>query len=143
LDEEIRLDGGYYTLMAPGKFDARCISFRGPLDYRGEKKLYLNFEILSHPYTGTELFMALNIPRSGVRPGSKYFRAWCIANGGQLPSRNAIMSARIFVGKTFQVVVRTVVPKNAGEEMGADHWYSVVDCLKALVSPDKQEELSS
>ena len=125
--EDFRLDGGYYVFISPGIYTAKCVRYRGPVPYRGNKKLYLYFELLTEQYPDTELFMALNLRPSGIPPGSKYFKSWVIANKGNLPSRNAVMSPLIFLGKTFTVKVRTAVPKSGDEEMGSNSWYSVID----------------
>jgi hypothetical protein len=141
-NEEIRFfDGTYYEYVPEGEYRARCIDYSEPIPYHGTRKLFLNFELLTQPWTGKRLFMPFNVGfNNRVRPGSKYFKAWCLANGDRLPSRNALMSARIFKGKKFLIVTRTVIPKRAGEDMSFDFHYSVVDSLKAMESPDKEDD---
>jgi hypothetical protein len=141
-EDDFKLDGGYYKFMPPGTYKAKCVNFRGPTFYRGtrNKKLYLDFVILDEPYADEQLFMALNIPPDGIRPGGKYFRSWVIANDGNLPSRNATMSPKIFVGKTFTVKVRTSIPVSGDREMGTNAWYSVIDSF-VPETPDMKEAI--
>jgi len=140
-DDEIRYyDGDYYSWVPDGEYLAICADYSGPVRYMGSRKLFLNFELLTEPYKGTRIFMAFNVGFSGARPCSRYFKAWCLANGDRLPSRNALMSPRIFKGKEFLITTRTVIPKRAGEDMSFDFHYSVVDSLKAMESPDKMDD---
>lgn len=140
-NDEIRFyDGNYYEWVPDGEYWARCYDYHGPVPYRGTRKLFLKFELLVQPWTGTRLFMAFNVGFNGVKPGSRYFKSWCLANGDRPPSRNALMSARIFKGKRFLIVTRTVIPQRGGEDMPFDFHYSIVDALKAIELPDKEDD---
>jgi hypothetical protein len=140
-NEEIRFyDGDYYKWIPDGEYSAVCTGYTTPMPYFGGRKVYLHFMVLTEPYRGTMLFMAFNVAFKGVRPASKYFKYWCLANGDRQPSRNALMSARIFKDKRFSIKTRTAIPKRAGEDMPFDFRYSVVDSLKAIEMPDKEQE---
>ena len=86
------------------------------------------------------IFAAFNIGFNAVKPGSRYFKSWCLAAGDRVPSRNAIMSPMIFKNKTFMVQTRTVKPKRGNEELGVDYWYSIIDYLQSMDLPDKKED---
>lgn len=62
-----------------------------------------------------------------VRLGSKFFAAWCLANGRQRPGRDDRMSPRIFKGKLFRVKVET-----ANVEADEFRRYSVVREILSL-----------
>jgi hypothetical protein len=79
---------------------------------------------------GTELFLAFNMAYNGKMPtGNKYFKTWCMVNNWNRPTRNAIMSPRIFKNKVFDILVRTVKPPHNGIAMPKDFYYSVVDSI--------------
>jgi hypothetical protein len=58
-------------------------------------------------------------------PRSEYRRAWIIATGEQ-PRRRQILSARVFVGKIFEVRVDDVVRRFDGREHPKGGIYSIV-----------------
>jgi hypothetical protein len=140
-DEEIKFACDYPEWIPDGQYRAICTRYSNLTSYKGTRKIFLNFELLSDHYRGTKIFMALNISWAGIRPGSKYFKYWVAANENKRPSRNAIMSPRIFRGKQFIVFTRTVKPKRGPEEMPFDFWYSVVDHLEPIDSPDNEQGL--
>ena len=136
----------YRPYIPEGSYYAKCIGHnwstlvvqgnRGPIHKR---KLFLRFELLEVPDTNepaknVELFASFNMRWDNqVPPGSRYFKAWAKAHGKQ-PSRNAVLSPRIFRGKTFIVKIRTVKPLDGGEEMPSWCHYSIVDSIHI---PDK------
>lgn len=139
--EEIRLAGNYYKWVPDGRYKARCTGYSKLIPFKGTQKIFLTFELLDEPEAGTEIFMALNVPYTGIRPGCRYFKSWCIANNNLLPTRNAVMSARIFKGKIFMITTRTVKPKMGAEEMPFEFWYSIVDHIELLPDNQNDEEL--
>lgn len=140
-EEEIKVQDRERHLIPDGEYWALCYGFDGPTQYMDTRKIYLWFRLLSDTWADIELFMPLNIGPKGhlITRGSKYYKAWCLSNGDKPPSRNAIMSPRIFKGKTFLVLTRTVKPLRARLEMPENHYYSVVDDLKAMKSPDTEQ----
>jgi len=138
--EEIKFSGDYYSWVPDGLYKARCKDYSKPINYKGTKKVFLTFELLDEHYSGTELFMALNVPFSGVKPGSRYFKYWTAANEDRLPSRNATMSPRMFKNKNYLVTTRTVIPKRGTEEMPFDFHYSIVDHIELLNLPDTKDD---
>jgi hypothetical protein len=118
-------------LIPEGIYEAVCISFDDSFCFGKCRKLFLAFKIITQgPHLGTELFMAFNMAYNGkIAAGSKYYKTWCMANNWQKPTRNAIMSPRIFKNKIFEVKVRTTQPKHNGAAMPKDFHYSVVDSI--------------
>jgi hypothetical protein len=145
-DKEIRFqDNEYPIYLEDGDYKVECIGYDEPVPFEHTKKLFLHFRILTEPYAGEEIWAAFNLAfNHKVRPGSRYYKAWCLANGDRMPSRNAVMSPMIFKGKKFMARTRTVKPtrgmKRGTEEMGVEFWYSVVDHLKSLILPDSEED---
>jgi hypothetical protein len=131
-DEEIRFqDNEYPKLFQDGMYLVECTGHEGPVPYRSTRKLFLHFRIITQPYAGEGIWSAFNVGYGSIRPGSKYFKAWVLANNDRMPSRNDRMSPVIFKGKRFFVQTRTVKPKRGDEQMGIDFWYSVIDYLKS------------
>jgi hypothetical protein len=136
-DEEIRFhDQDYYEWLPDGQYSARCVEVSGPVRFKGTRKLFLHFSILTEPWCDKTIFGAFDVGFNAVKPGRRYFRAWCVANEGRLPSRNAIMSPRVFKGKTFMVTTRTV-----HQDMDQAFWYSVIDTVDQLEAPDNKADL--
>jgi len=116
------------TLVPDGIYEAQCIRDEEGM-YMGALKKYLIFKILTPgEHNGKEMYMAFNIaPKGKIKPGSKYYKTWCMVNGWKKPSRNAEMAPRIFRKKIYNIRTRTCKPKNNDMEMPEDFWYSVVD----------------
>lgn len=120
---------------------ATCVQVFGPHKSRAYgNKIYLTFQILDGEYIGKRVPMFLRPSRF---PTSRLYRSWVIANDG-LPSRNAKLSPRIFLGKVFRVSTVTVKPKFAsGSLMPPVFWYSRVDDILSLESTGFVTEISS
>ena len=107
---------------------AQCVSHDDGFVFGKARKLFLHFRIIEGAYAGAKLFMAFNMRYDKkVRPGSKYFKTWAMVNGWSKPSRNAVMSPRLFVKKVYEIRIRTVKPQHQGKYMPEGFWYSVVD----------------
>jgi hypothetical protein len=115
-------------LIPEGVYEAICTNYDSSFNFGKCRKLFLNFKIISTgPYFETKLFCAFNMRYDrGISAGSNYYKAWCMANNWQKPSRNAGMSARIFKNRVFDVKVETVEPKHNGVKMPKNHHYSKV-----------------
>jgi len=118
-------------LIPEAVYEAVCISYDDGFCFGKCRKLFLTFKIITPgPHLGTELFMAFNMAYNGkIAAGSKYYKTWCMANNWNRPTRNAIMSPRIFKNKAFDIKVRTVKPQHNGNAMPKEHQYSVVDSI--------------
>ena len=116
-------------LIPEAVYAATCTAYDVNFCFGKCRKLFLNFKIITPgPYLGTELFMAFAMPYDGkMAQGSKYYKTWVMVNGWQKPTRNAIMSPRIFKNKVFEVLVRTVKPQHNKNDMPKEFHYSVVD----------------
>ena len=124
-------------LISEGIYHCECISYQSGY-YERIPKLYLFFKMLNimredDPNKNVILFMPFSMPFSndGIRrigAGSKYYRTWALVNRG-LPSRNAKMSPRLFLNKTFKVTVKTVKPKQAGIELPDFLHYSIIQSI--------------
>ena len=125
-----------YALIPDGEYYAECKEFK-LLHYDGKKrKLYLSFEIFLDG-NGNDIFenvyMSFNMPlnkRIGTR--SKYYRYWRMAHG-KPPTRNAMLSPRIFKNKFYKIKTRTVKQYENGEARPNDKHYSVVDEIMMVI----------
>jgi hypothetical protein len=99
-----------YPLISPGKRTLLCV----------EAKVYRHPRLPDHPWKCqlkfTDGFGELEIygflhlgsgPKMHAGRTSKYWKAWCIANGGP-PRKRQVMSARIFKGQWFECGIETV-----------------------------------
>jgi len=100
----------YPVLIPDSEYLATCVQVFGPHSSRAYgEKIYVSFQILDGGHAGKKLPMFLRPSRF---PTSRLYRSWVVANGG-LPSRNATLSPRIFLGKIFRVSTVTVKPRHA------------------------------
>ena len=119
----------YRALIPDGKYEAVCIRHEESFCFGKTRKLFLHLKIITPgDHLGKELFLPFNMPYDRkLKLGSKYYKTWCLVNGWQKPTRNAIMSPRIFMKKAFVVQVKTVKPQHNGAAMPRDFNYSVIE----------------
>jgi hypothetical protein len=119
----------YWPFIPNGTYEAQCTKYDSKFLLGKTRKLFLIFKIVDPgKYFELEIFQAFNMPYTGkIRPGSKYYKTWCMVNGWQKPGRGSKMSPKLFIGKVFKIKTRTVRPKHNGREMPENFWYSVVD----------------
>ncbi len=131
----------YPVFVPDGEYLATCVYSFGPHKSRAYgEKFYLTFEIIDGEHTGKRLSMYL---RPSCFPTSRLYRFWVIANNG-LPSRNAILSPRIFCGKIFHISTATVKPTyGSGAPLPPVFWYSRVLDILSLESTGFVTEISS
>ena len=134
--EEYKFGEDYKPRLPNGIYEAQCIRFDNRFSCGKAKKLFLHFKIVEPgEHHGKEIFEAFNMPYNGrIKQGSKYFKTWCMVNGWNRPSRNAKLSARLFVKKIFKVKTRTVKPEHNKQPMPESFWYSVVDEILEVVA---------
>ncbi|HNZ32546.1 MAG TPA: hypothetical protein PKJ25_10650 [Smithellaceae bacterium] len=129
-------------LIPEGVYRVCCVKAEKAVSHFRSFKMFLTFKIINFgQYSGTELFMAMNLintrtgkPFKQVPSGSKYYEQWVIANRNIHPARNDRMSSRIFMNGVFEAVVRTVKPKFPdGTEKPECFHYSVVDYIKKRI----------
>ncbi len=136
--EESYTAGDGYPLLPEGKYIVQCIKTEKAYSHHKALKLFLKFKVVDGPFTGEDLFMAMNMvdsrtgkPFTRVPRGSKYFHNWVIANNSILPSRSDRMCSRKFKDGIFEAVVRTVKPVfSDGTPRPECFHYSIVDYLK-------------
>ena len=137
------------TKIPPGKYTLKCINAkRGGIWHEGKRgwsrseKVIVWFEVFDGDHTGAIIPMYLTLGKHGKIPqGSKYFHAWCIANGLRRPLKNRLkeMPPSKFLNKVFGGEVVNVKPKYiTGEQQPELFHYSRVDILYELVigNPD-------
>lgn len=123
---------GDYPLIKNGSYEAQCIKTHDLFICKNKKRV-LVFKIAMGKYQGVVLSMLFNMPyNQRIKPGSKYYKTWCMANGWQKPSRNAALSPAIFKNKIFKIKTRTVMPEYNGGPMPKEYWYSVVDAIELI-----------
>lgn len=126
----------YRPLLPDGVYEAQCNKYDSKFCLGKTRKLFLTFRITEMgEYHGSEIFMAFNMPYDRkIKTGSKYYKTWVMVNDLQKPSRNTLMSARIFKNKIFRIKTRTTKPEHNGKEMPKDFWYSVVDKILEVIA---------
>jgi hypothetical protein len=141
----------YPSRVPDGEYTALCTHVYHDQHSRSYgERVYLDFQIYLGDHAGETIRMFL---RPSKFPTSNYYRSWAMARGGP-PSRNAKMSARVFVGKMFKVLTSTVKPKHriTGEDgkmrpgpfLPESLWYSKVACILSLeATNDNIVELSA
>lgn len=125
----------YRPHIPDGSYIAQCIKHEKSWAYGTSLKLYLKFRITEGEYMGTELFMPFNMPTDGkIKPGRKYYKTWVHVNGDRPPSRNTVMSPRLFKNKIFKIKTRTTIPKDNNKDMHENFKYSVVDRIEGVMA---------
>jgi hypothetical protein len=129
--------GAAYRPLIPNRiYQAQCIKYDGSFVLGKARKLFLHFQVIEPgEHNGKRIFMAFNVPYDQkIKQGSKYFKTWVFVNGWRKPTRNAKMSARLFLNKVYRIKTRTVKPKFQGQETPSDYWYSVVDYIVEVIA---------
>ena len=135
------------TRIPPGKYLLKCIKagkeriwHQGEGGPGGSQKVVLWFEVVEGEQKGKIVPMFLRIGDNGKVPqGSKYYVAWCIANGLRRPPRARIkeMPPLKFRDKVFNGEVVDVKPLwIKGMEQPSLFHYSRVDIVYELVLGD-------
>jgi len=136
MKEEFVCGEDYKPLVPNRKYEAVCIDYDQSFVMGKFRKLFLHFKITEPgEHYGKTVFMAFNMPyNKKIKQGSKYYKTYVFANGNQRPTRNAIMSPRIFKGRVFEIKTRTVEPKfSDGKPMPRHFHYSVVDSITRVL----------
>ena len=122
------------SLIPDGRYEAQCTAYDSKFLFGKARKLFLNFKILTEgEHQGKMIFQAFNMPYNGkIKTGSKYYKTWCMVNDWQKPSRNAIMSPKLFLNKIYTIKTKTVRPLHDKKEMPESFWYSIVDEIKSV-----------
>jgi hypothetical protein len=137
----------YRAKIPAGPYQFRCIKagranvwHEGKGGWGRSEKIILWFEIIQGDYVGKILPMFLPMGNNGKVPqGSKYFTAWCVANGLRRPQRARLkeMPPSKFLNKVFWGEVVDVKPRwNSGEEQPELFHYSRIDALYELLVGD-------
>ena len=99
--------GDNWSLIKEGNYQAACIKHETGYSF-GRKTLFLHWKITeAGEYFEEILFQPFNVNYRKLTMGTKYYKAWCHANGGR-PKRGDRMSPLIFRKKVFLVKVVTV-----------------------------------
>ena len=132
------------TKIPPGRYSLRFIGggktnvwHEGGGGWGRSEKMILWFEVFEGEHMGkvVPMFLPLGQQRK-VPQGSKYYTAWCIANGLQKPRRGRLkeMPPIKFKDKVFEGEVVDVKPKWInGKEQPDLFFYSRVDVLYELL----------
>lgn len=126
----------YYELIPDGVYDAQCVKYDTKFVLGKTRKTFLRFKIITEgKYHGKEVFMAFNIPYDHkIKIGSKYYKTWVMVNQWKKPTRNAAMSARLFLNKIYKIKTRTTRQKYNEKEMPDNFKYSIVDQIIEVIA---------
>jgi len=116
-----------YPRYEPGEYEVRCLDAKTYQDPRFRRLVCrLRCALVIDPER--EVFCFLNLGTGGqpkAGRGSKYWRAWVIANGA-VPRKRQVLSARVFIGKIFLVRIGSVGKNLEGNDHSELEWYSTV-----------------
>ena len=116
-----------YPRHEPGEYEVRCTEAKIYPDPRF-RRLVCRLRCVLMIDPEREVFCFLNLGTGGkpkAGRGSKYRRAWVIANGA-VPRKRQVLSARVFVNKIFLVRVGTVEKNMDGTEHLEQERYSTI-----------------
>lgn len=147
MDPKIEEWNEHRTKIPAGRYLLKCVKggkanvwHEGQGGWGRSEKIILWLEVLQGDEMGKVLPMFLPLGKNGKVPqGSKYFTAWCIANGLRRPLRARLkeMPPSKFKDKVFEAEVVDVKPKwITGREQPDLFHYSRVDILYELVIGD-------
>lgn len=132
-------EGQYYAaddfrpLLDDAEYLARCVGFKTSYFDKNRHKLFLEFEVICGNNDRVTLYLPFNIPNdSKICSGSKYFRSWKKVHG-KAPSRNAVMTPKIFINKIYKVRTKTVKNYFDGELRDKSKYYSIIDKITEVI----------
>ena len=141
----VRYENEYYaaddfrSLLPDGKYLAQCTDCESSYFSKDYHKLFLQFKVISDKngnYGQETLFMVFNMPNAKrVGAGSRYFKAWRKVHG-RPPSRNAIMTPKVFLKKNYIVQTRTVKRTFDGKFRDESRHYSVIDEIIQVIGDE-------
>lgn len=116
-----------YPRYEPGEYEIRCTEAKFYRDPRFRRLVCrLRCALVIDPEREVYWFLNLGTgPKPEAGRGSKYWRAWVIANG-ILPKKRQVLSVRVFVGKIFLVRIGDVERRMDGSEHSEVEKYSVI-----------------
>jgi hypothetical protein len=95
-----------WLLIPEGLYEVEFVEHQKGKSF-GRATLFLHWRIVSpSEYEGTVLFQAINIEYKTFSIGTKFYKNWCLANGGKPTDKRMPLS--VFEGKTFSARVATV-----------------------------------
>lgn len=122
--------GLFPSRIPEGKYDAFCYATEKGRSWGYRESIYVKFRLIGGKYDETEIFMVCTFQeRSEINHRHKYFQQFSIANGGP-PEKGQKLSPKIFLNKSFRVLVRDTKRKFSNKEpMPSFMQYSVVDTI--------------
>lgn len=132
-NEEFGVDGDARPVLPDGEYEAVCTSAEVVEFYKfgRARKLFLHFQIYSGEHAGTRLFLPMTAPATGekVGRGSKLYANYLIANGHP-PGRRDRISLKVFKGRLFRVMIKTVSPTFENGRLKPERFhYSIISEL--------------
>ena len=125
--------------MPDDEYLAQCTGYESSYFSKDYHKLFLQFQVISDGkgnYDQETLFMVFNMPNANrVGAGSRYFKAWRKVHG-RPPSRNTIMTPKMFLNKIYIVRTRTVKRTFDGKIRDQSRHYSVIDEIIEVIGDE-------
>jgi len=125
-------DGPEYPRVAPGRYDAVATRYHGPVWVKRYRRfsLLVEFELLCESKRVCAFFnMGTNPERPHAGPQSRYFQAWCIANG-ERPLAKQRLDPNVFLeGQIFKIEVADCGADSEGEQKDDSLVYSRVTVI--------------
>jgi hypothetical protein len=127
-------EGVEYLRIPPGTYDVCCTKIQGPewLKNRHRWSLRLECNFLTEEGVVSGFLNLGNDPERQHAPrGSRYFKLWCMVNGGP-PRRGQQLDPNDFLGKFFRVQVKDASDIH-GNPLPEEMQYSkIVDFIEFL-----------
>jgi hypothetical protein len=142
-DKKYTPDEKHRNLFPDGTYEAQYVEHNDGFIMGKNRKLFVIFKILEvGEHFDKTIMLVYNMPlKGGPSASCKYYKDWVFLNGYKKPSRNAIMSPKIFKNKRLLIKTRTVKPKrNKKEIMPEDFWYSVVGEIVEVLTGGAEEQ---
>ncbi|PKK82040.1 MAG: hypothetical protein CVT49_15760 [candidate division Zixibacteria bacterium HGW-Zixibacteria-1] len=103
LEDDCPCAGESRPLIEPGEYAAIC--FKTDItNYRGERKLLIQFRLCGGKHDGFELFLPCPYPKGARGYRTKYYQNWAIANGAP-PENGQRMVRSVFTNRKFRILV--------------------------------------
>lgn len=133
-------DGPEYARVPPGRYEAVAIRVQGPAWVRRYRRwsLMIEFELFSESKSACAFFnMGTNAEKPHAGPQSRYFHAWCMANG-QRPTKGQKLDPRVFLdGQVYVVEIEDSQSDAEGAQKDESQVYSRV---KSVLSAELRDQ---
>ena len=124
------------TLIPPDTYDGVCVSQKVYKQYKGLKKLCLEWEVELMNGNTVKLPQHFNLKYTSFKNTTKYYTAFVIANESRKPTRRTLnyMSPKLFLGLKAVLQIKTTIPRfdNGTDKPEVFHYSIVSEVLEFI-----------